>query len=879
MSTRIARTTAILTVLPLLGAAMAPRPLRAVAAGDARLLPSVVKLWSQKLSAEKVIVRGSVVYVRSGARLSAIAARSGRLLWSRSLGEWSCCGDNLLLTAEMVAVGADDKLLLLRAADGSQLNEVALGGAVSAIAGPPIVVAVTPDEGSAQLVAVDAASGEVRNRLDLQRSGFFDLAVQDGVAVANLAGLDEGELPVTAGFAAATLKELWRSELRSLPVFERIGGRLHLQVLSADGEDATRFHPLDPATGKLGPALPERPPAPHDSDLTWEVQTLAASPAGTEPDSGPATARLRRLDPATGRPLWAVDLPGTVRAVARASDLLYAECDRGGGRGILATLAWSDGAVLQLAHGLPRSQIFEAGRDLPALRDLVIVADDGEVAAYSGTTTGPPELAADSLEEQVRRILLDRRGDDRPGARGEPIADRQRELETLGLAALPIATRLVADLGPTSLVAAAGTFAAAGHRAAAAPLARRLESPLEELEPGNGREEWNPQVAVLRALAAIGGDPEVQSIATVLASPGRRGTVRRQALATLAALRTPAADRAVRAFLARPLDPAPVWNPPSPQPFLDLAAGIPGAIPLAAETADASPDEARRRARAARALTAGLPGGNRLLLFCDSYLGSPEDLWAAELDRGGHLVGRSRFTGVQLPDTAAAGGARVVGNGTVEVRTAAGVEIVSFTLAQLDADSDGDGLSDLVEQRLRLDPHNQDSDGDGLPDAEDPAPNARLQAPLDNQQEIAAAIFRQFFQFEKGSDGDGALPREVAIMVSDFALEWRGRSDPTITLNEREAARFSEEVGARIIPQISIRRGEPLDAATADPVTGSVGEPALPSRRDEEVYTLTLDRGPLGARRHRVVIRDLDAGQRSGRHLWVICDLRPVGSR
>jgi hypothetical protein len=44
-------------------------------------------------------------------------------------------------------------------------------------------------------------------------------------------------------------------------------------------------------------------------------------------------------------------------------------------------------------------------------------------------------------------------------------------------------------------------------------------------------------------------------------------------------------------------------------------------------------------------------------------------------------------------------------------------------LAHLREDSDNDGLPDLVEQSLLLDPHNADTDGDGLPDGFDALPN------------------------------------------------------------------------------------------------------------------------------------------------------------
>jgi hypothetical protein len=49
-------------------------------------------------------------------------------------------------------------------------------------------------------------------------------------------------------------------------------------------------------------------------------------------------------------------------------------------------------------------------------------------------------------------------------------------------------------------------------------------------------------------------------------------------------------------------------------------------------------------------------------------------------------------------------------------------------LAALRQDSDGDGITDIVETHLLLDPHNPDSDGDGIPDGRDPMPNVKAVA-------------------------------------------------------------------------------------------------------------------------------------------------------
>jgi len=63
------------------------------------------------------------------------------------------------------------------------------------------------------------------------------------------------------------------------------------------------------------------------------------------------------------------------------------------------------------------------------------------------------------------------------------------------------------------------------------------------------------------------------------------------------------------------------------------------------------------------------------------------------------------------------------------------------SLADLMKDSDGDGLTDLAEQQLPLDPRNADSDGDGIRDGEDPLPNVALtKATTSRHSAFAAAL-------------------------------------------------------------------------------------------------------------------------------------------
>jgi hypothetical protein len=60
-------------------------------------------------------------------------------------------------------------------------------------------------------------------------------------------------------------------------------------------------------------------------------------------------------------------------------------------------------------------------------------------------------------------------------------------------------------------------------------------------------------------------------------------------------------------------------------------------------------------------------------------------------------------------------------------------------------DSDGDGLTDIVEARIGTDPHKADTDGDRLNDAVDPCPNAAPRPMGDTEKIVAACLEAHYF--------------------------------------------------------------------------------------------------------------------------------------
>ncbi len=92
-------------------------------------------------------------------------------------------------------------------------------------------------------------------------------------------------------------------------------------------------------------------------------------------------------------------------------------------------------------------------------------------------------------------------------------------------------------------------------------------------------------------------------------------------------------------------------------------------------------------------------------------------------------------------------------------------------IATLERDTDGDGLSDLLEERLMLNPNNRDSDGDGIADGADAMPNVSDA----DQPSPDAAILKAFFELGEYAPpgimtGGLTAPGDASIPMYDVAL-------------------------------------------------------------------------------------------------------------
>jgi hypothetical protein len=690
-------------------------------------------------------------------------------------------------------------------------------------------------------VRVDADSGELLARreagrmvYDVEQSGSFAIAILDRAAPT----ADRHEEFLVA-YRAADLTEAWKVPFDGFPDMEWIAGSLYAVDTEGEGDDSRKvYRRVETESGRLGPSLPARVGACADAGLTWELQVTCLK-------EGKQPARLRRNSMETGQPLWTAELPGDVRGWARDKDALYLHCDHVGGRGYFLVLDWATGAIRHAAYGLRDVRgLFSAG-------DKVVAWQEEAITAFAARSFGLPEAGAGDVREEVARILRGVKEGDVPLDRHESVQAAVTDLETLGPDALPFVAEQVPRLDAVPLVAAARVLGNGQYRNAAAALAARLA----DRPPARGPwGRWDPAFDVLGALSRIAGDEQLEAIAAVLNDATRDGATRRQALATLGSIGTDAALRIAESALQRRSAPEVWWHAPSPEGFAELI----GRTDLEAleDKASAREDwpEVARIEQARSAARVPRPGGGAVVLFHDSRIGGPKDLWLAELDEAGR-ISPGLFVGgfVAGPIKASFDG------DAVSVEGAPPAAPLRIVLSELRRDGDGDGLTDRVEARLGLDPSRADTDGDGIPDSQDPAPNA-AGPPQSEEQEITLGVFQQFFMFES-SESERSI--EAAVMVSPSPLEWVGRPGPTITLDAGRNEALIQEAGTDGIAHILIGPGRQTMGRDE---SGDVDAPVAP---DERWYKLTIYRGGLNAVGYDLLVR------RFGK-LWVMKECRFV---
>jgi hypothetical protein len=115
---------------------------------------------------------------------------------------------------------------------------------------------------------------------------------------------------------------------------------------------------------------------------------------------------------------------------------------------------------------------------------------------------------------------------------------------------------------------------------------------------------------------------------------------------------------------------------------------------------------------------------------------------------------------------------------------------ITLSLADLRKDSDHDGLTDIVETRLGLDPHKADTDGDGLSDGQDANPLAAPERSGNERARLLQTIFTALY-------GKDTAPDPIIIILErDKWQEFYGAGARVLCMTKEDYQQRSKHLGA-----------------------------------------------------------------------------------
>jgi len=149
----------------------------------------------------------------------------------------------------------------------------------------------------------------------------------------------------------------------------------------------------------------------------------------------------------------------------------------------------------------------------------------------------------------------------------------------------------------------------------------------------------------------------------------------------------------------------------------------------------------------------------------------------------------------------------------------------------LTRDSDGDGLTDLAEERLLSDPGKSDTDGDGIGDGQDRDPLA-ASSPGSDEAAIRAAMFRH----ERRAPAEGT--RAMAIVISPERQVYGDPATTVLSLRREESDAFAAKYSGNFYWfEYTIKVDRKLGTATASTSRG------VPMAAYGATFTLEKRRG------------------------------------
>ena len=303
-------------------------------------------VWTARENLRAWGLSGDALIIQAPPRIVAFDLATGVKRWETPFPrpdarpEWP-----MVVASDRVYLAVGSTLTILSAKDGTVVDRRQLPPGIHQLEGPPLLaIARNEPRLGSTLFSLDR-NGRVRARAITPIVEEVWL-LGDLVLVRTLRStLDEApETHSLIAFEASRLRRLWRLRLGGADL-QQIGGRWYV------GDTPwSAMRSLDLRSGRLGAPLPPKEPTEITwGGATWEIEIVSSS-------GGPPFAsceRLRRNDPATGKPRWELDLPFSITNTLRAGSRFYvfgssSEEDR-----FIAVVVWETGRVERILSGIP----------------------------------------------------------------------------------------------------------------------------------------------------------------------------------------------------------------------------------------------------------------------------------------------------------------------------------------------------------------------------------------------------------------------------------------------------------------------------------------------------------------------------------------------
>ncbi|MFN3650969.1 MAG: PQQ-binding-like beta-propeller repeat protein [Armatimonadota bacterium] len=741
----------------------APVPKAETPSRDRLAGPPFVRRWTQISGPFTVPIgsRGSFLYARSGQGVFAVDVATGEREW-RSLGAQevvSACLAPAALYATVTREPARGAVIRIGLRDGKTNTFTKLPAPPTGLSADERRLYVSDDQ--RRLRAFDLATGALRWTTQLpwresrRPAEFRIVPVKNGLYLA----AEEGEL----GVDPASGKVLWQRKVRYAELYP---------PLVVGGDVITQHGRLARIRVRTG-------------DVVWRGEQGGGdgvAVGGVVIHS--AGRKLLAYDAATGRKRWRLALRDAGSGHYPWGDLPTVTDGR---------RVWFEGAAMVCLTVDGKEQWRQesplTGTPVYADSTRLITTDGERLLAY--TSGSPPPLP--TADEDRRALARKWAGE----------FERLDEAEREQLARLtphvfePLLARYVEwskvdadDPEDGSLYYSLITDSLPILRAAFRPEdTRAVVAAADELDPSN---DYQP--ALIALLRDRGGD-EREYIAVLLKKlralpPKQRGW----APEALSAVAQSAHPDAVAFMLETLRDPAaePSWRRAA---FTHLAGTGGEAGARAVREAkrlrqalkpwyeQVKPGELEGRERIAEKRDSR---GRTWLLFRSYVLGNYSDLFVVEKKADGW--GRPLFTGVWTERTFREPAPKAFRG--IPVKKLVESEWIKIFPddAAIRRDSDGDGLTDVVEARLGTDRSKVDMDLDGFSDAVDPCPNAAPRSLSEVEKVIAACLDAKFFGYD-------ALPPAVIAVEGVKAFELYGYAGVVLSPVPGKAASLSRVYG------------------------------------------------------------------------------------